>query len=86
MQEEEGVRVEPAAACFRALRRFHCHVPGVHAVHLAYLPSQQQPHSQGAAAAGEPGCSPLLVLRDNRQYSIAAPPGARLQAVVAALG
>ena len=59
-----------------SVRRFHSYVPGVDAVHLAYLSAaQQQQQQRGAAEAGEPACSPLLVLRDNRQYSIAAPPG-----------
>ncbi len=55
-----------------ATPRYHCHVPGARAVHLAHLAS-----SSAAAAADGKGCSPLLMLRDNRQYSIAALEGGR---------
>ncbi|GIM13129.1 hypothetical protein Vretimale_16329, partial [Volvox reticuliferus] len=55
--------------------RYHCHVPGAARVHITHL---QAPAAAagGTSGSGEgaDGCSPLLILRDNRQYSLAAAP------------
>ncbi|KAG2432689.1 hypothetical protein HYH02_006674 [Chlamydomonas schloesseri] len=56
-----------------ATPKYHCHVPGASHVHLAALPSAAAGGSGSGGSAG--GCSPLLILRDNRQYSVAAVPG-----------
>ncbi|KXZ45497.1 hypothetical protein GPECTOR_54g239 [Gonium pectorale] len=53
--------------------RYHCHVPGARHVHLAHLRGAAAAAGGGGGDGG--GCSPLLVLRDNRQYTVAALPG-----------
>ncbi|GFR41531.1 hypothetical protein Agub_g2190 [Astrephomene gubernaculifera] len=50
--------------------KYHCHLPDTHHVHLAHVRTA----AATASTAGD-GCSPLLILRDNRQFSVAALPG-----------
>ncbi|GLI71536.1 hypothetical protein VaNZ11_016768 [Volvox africanus] len=58
--------------------RYHCHVPGAARVHLTHLPAPAAA-AGGSSGSGEgaEGCSPLLILRDSRQYSLAAVPGSK---------
>ncbi|GLC42212.1 hypothetical protein PLESTB_000643100 [Pleodorina starrii] len=58
-----------------ATPRYHCHVPGAAHVHIAHL--QAPSASVAAPAGGGDGCSPLLILRDNRHYSLAALAGTK---------
>ncbi|EFJ41335.1 hypothetical protein VOLCADRAFT_107736 [Volvox carteri f. nagariensis] len=60
-----------------ATPRYHCHVAGAAHVHIAHL---QGPGGTVAAAGGfeaVQGCNPLFILRDNRQYSLAALPASK---------
>lgn len=61
-----------------ATPKYHCHVAGASHVHLAALPS-----AAGGGSGTAAGCSPLLILRDNRQYSVAAVPGSAASAASA---
>ncbi|GIL68600.1 hypothetical protein Vafri_21848 [Volvox africanus] len=58
--------------------RYHCHVPGAARVHITHLPAPAAA-AGGSSGSGEgtESCSPLLILRDNRQYSLAAVPGSK---------
>ncbi|KAG2482851.1 hypothetical protein HYH03_018242 [Edaphochlamys debaryana] len=55
--------------------RFHCHVPAVRTVHLSHLPDAGRTSAAVGGEAAAASCSPLLILREDRAYSLAALPG-----------